>query len=1151
MKKYLVLIIVLNLPLFAFPQVYLGQAARKFISGSELVRYTAKSSNPEYIRYRPEAQPLFSEIHAWMTETFKTSAAMSFVLTGTEKDETGNMHYRYRQTYKGIPIHEAVFIVHVYDGKIQSFNGTVFSNMELSDAFSLSPETALENAMAFVNAQEYKWQRAHEESWLKKISGNPDATFFPEAKKEITFCAQDSLFHACYKFDIYACKPLSRQNVFVDATSGKIIKSLETLHKTDVTGTAVTKYSGTRVITTDSASPGSFRLRETGRGDGIYTYNMQQQTDYNAAVDFTDADNYWNNVNPLYDEAATDAHWGSEMTYDYFMINHGRNSIDGNGFALYSYVHYDQAYNNAFWDGQCMTYGDGDGTDYFPFTALDICGHEITHGLDEFTANLDYSDESGALNEGFSDIFGTAIEFYGKPSMANWTCGEDIGVVLRNLQNPNLTENPDTYLGLHWDIFQEVHQNSTVLSHWYYLVSQGGSGTNDNNDAYSVTGIGMDKASDVSYRMLATYLIPTSDYMDARFYAIVSASDLYGYCSSEVASVTNAMYAVGLGDAYQPVPDIDFTALNTVSCSAPHTVYFENHTINASNFLWNFGDGTTSTLMNPSHTYNAPGTYDVRLRASSTVCGTDSLVQTGFVSIAANNSNYAVIPEHETGQTLTCCTGTLFDSGETGDYANNTDGMITIAPAGASSVVLEFSSFSFESGYDYLYIYDGPGINSPLIGQYDGNTLPNGGTIQSTYGTVTLRQTTDVGLTEPGFELTWHCNLPTAPPIPNFSASEVKTCTGVIHFYDMSFNGPLSWHWDFGDGDTSNLQNPVHAYQANGTYTVSLTTGNNFGDSTKIVTGYIVVQNLPVAPSVNPGYVCDSGIVTLTASGSGQLNWYPTQTGDSVLHSGSTFITPFLDTTTTFYVEQADITPLEYVGKFEKSADATLHNNNNYYLIFDCYTPVILKSVKVYAGDSKDRIIQLRDSTGNVLQSLTTSVPANESRVILNFNVPAGNNLKLTCGTEDPNLYRDQSNINFPYTLPGKISITGTNAPSLRYYYFYDWEVQVRPCISPRVPVEASVVDCSGIVDQEAATSFTVYPNPAENEFFLEFTSRGKEEYLLTVYDLIGKNLLNQRISAKKGLNIHQVDCSIFESGLYIIDFRGNSSNQQQKIIIR
>jgi len=261
---------------------------------------------------------------------------------------------------------------------------------------------------------------------------------------------------------------------------------------------------------------------------------MNEGTSYGNSVDFTDSDNFWNNYNSQMDEIATDAHWGMEMTYDYYWTSFGRNSINDNGFKLKSYVHYDVSYANAFWDGSVMTFGDGSGS-MNPLVALDIVGHEISHGLTSFTANLIYSYESGAMNESFSDIFGTAIEHYAKPSTADWLMGEDIGFTMRSMANPKAYGDPDTYLGVNWYVGSGdnggVHTNSGVLNHWFYLVSEGGNGTNDNNDVYSVTGVGIDTAAAIAYRMLTVYLINTSQHIDARFYAILSAIDLYGPCS--------------------------------------------------------------------------------------------------------------------------------------------------------------------------------------------------------------------------------------------------------------------------------------------------------------------------------------------------------------------------------------------------------------------------------------------------------------------------------------------------------------------------------------------------------------------------------------------------------------------------------------------
>jgi Zn-dependent metalloprotease len=1158
MKKVLTTICLLIISTVLFSQVYEGRNAEKYVKGSMIVRFSGNTENPTYIKLNEASQPNYYDMLTWLAATFNIGGNSGFVLLNKETDDIGFEHFRYQQTYNNVPIREAVFLIHVQHGKILSFNGAICSTPSIQNHLALDEKQALNNALAFVNGSEYMWQNKGNEAWLKEFTGKADATYYPKGIEKIIYNAQEKSFRMAYKFDIYATKPLSRQDVYIDAETGKVLLKLNTLCTGNAHGTAVTKYSGTKPITTDSVSTTSYRLRETGRGDGIGTYNMLQGTDYNSSVDFTDADNYWNNVNTQMDEAAGDAHWGAEMTYDYYFIKHGRNSIDNNGLALKSYVHYDVGYDNAFWDGQKMTYGDGSSSN--PFTALDICGHEITHGLTTYTANLDAANEPGALNEGFSDIFGTAIEFYGKPASANWTCGEDIGYVIRDLANPNNTQNPDTYLGTYWDAAtQEVHKNSTVISHWFYLLCQGGSGTNDIGNAYSVTGIGMTEAADIAYRTLTVYLTSTSTYPDTRFYAILAANDLYGGCTPEVEAVTDAMYAVGIGTAYVAKVVVNFTASNNTSCSAPATVQFVNQSSNATNYIWNFGDGGTSTLSNPSHVYNGLGNYNVKLIGQSTGCGSDSLTQNAFVSIATNNSNYASIPANETGTALNCCTGTLFDSGGTGDYSDNTDGTITIAPTGAALVMLTFTSFNFESGYDYLYIYNGPTTASPLIGQYDGTSLPNGGVIQSTGGAITLRQTTDAGVTASGFQLTWQCSIPSSPPQSNFYASETSTCTGVIHFNDMTVNGPASWLWNFGDGSTSTLQNPVHGYQANGVYTVKLKTSNAFGTDSTIKISYININNLPALPSVTPGIACDSNPVTLSANGSGQLNWYDALTGGTLLHTGSPFVTPDLYTTTTYYVEDKILSPSQYVGKTDNSGSGSNYNNagNVHYEIFNCYSPLTLVSVKVYASGAANRTIQLRDTNQTVLQSASINIPDGQSRITLNFPLPVQNSLQLTC-TGTPNLFRNnQSSVTYPFTLAGLLKITESSASKPpynalgNYYYFYDWEVKEPECTSPRVPVVATINQCNGIGEIDADAYFAIFPNPATDDLFVDFSSKKPQEYTLTLLDVIGKTIYSSSNMAVSGTNHNKISLYNVKPGVYFINLVSSSLNRTEKVVVK
>jgi len=264
-------------------------------------------------------------------------------------------------------------------------------------------------------------------------------------------------------------------------------------------------------------------------------------------------------INFTSNRTAVQAHWGAEQTHKYFSQKHNRNSYNDNGGIIRSYVSYDSNYVNAFWDGSRMTYGDGDGVDFGPLVALDIVGHEIGHGVTEYSAGLVYSYQSGALNESFSDIFGESIEAFATGNN-DWLMGDEIGAggsggALRSISNPNAFGQPDTYLGSNWYSGSGdnggVHYNSGVQNFWFYLLSTGGSGTNDNGDSYNITNIGMEKAAAVAYRNLTTYLSSNSQYDDARAGAIQSAIDLYGAGSTEEIAVTNAWYAVGVGAAYQ------------------------------------------------------------------------------------------------------------------------------------------------------------------------------------------------------------------------------------------------------------------------------------------------------------------------------------------------------------------------------------------------------------------------------------------------------------------------------------------------------------------------------------------------------------------------------------------------------------------------
>ena len=620
-------------------QIAFSTGAITNIPGAQKLIPGKVSDVPKYVRLDESKAVSLTQFPMWASTYFGLSNDYDFSLINSSADKIGFVHYRYQQTYKGIPVEGTMYILHTKNGKVVSMNGELLNSISSVTSATVNEQLALSGALADINASVYKWQVPSEENHLKAKMKNQAATYFP--KGELVFVApfgklnSDNL-RLAWKFDVYAVEPLSRNYIYVDATTGEVIKKNNRIHTSDANGTAVTAYSGNRTIVTDSTGT-NYRLHETGRGGGIITKNMLTGTNYANAVDFTDADNYWNNVNAQLDQYATDAHWGAEMTYDYYLIRHNRHSVDDADFGLESYVHYNVGYNNAFWDGQVMTYGDGSGG-YDPFTGLDITGHEITHGVTTFSSNLDYQDEPGALNESFSDIFGTAIEFFARPTNANWLLGSDIGVTIRNMSNPNSVGDPDTYMGNNWYTGAAdnggVHTNSNVQNYWFYLLSQGGSGTNDNADVYNVTGIGIVDAAAIAYRNNCFYLTNTSDYADSRFYSIQAAIDLFGACTQQVISTTNAWYAVGVGGQFTFGVTANFTVDQTTSCSVPFTVNFTNQSTNAGTFVWDFGDANTSTQNNPSHTYTNYGVYTVTLHADGGACGSDSIVQTALINLA-------------------------------------------------------------------------------------------------------------------------------------------------------------------------------------------------------------------------------------------------------------------------------------------------------------------------------------------------------------------------------------------------------------------------------------------------------------------------------------------------------------------------------------
>lgn len=548
-----------------------------------------ESGNIRLVRFKSNNDRKFASGSDFLKTVLSANPGDEFRLVKSTADKLGMTHQRYQQYYKGIKVEHAEYLVHIKNGTVQTINGD-FKDVNTSVQPTINEQSAVAQALLFVQAKKYKWEDPALEEFIKRKTNIPTATYFPKGELVIVkdLLKKSKRLKLAWKFTISSSLPSYEQFIYVDATTGDVINNEPLIYDTNVACTASTLYTGSVGITGDTFS-GGVRLQENRNGVVAITQSLGGTANYANAIDLVNNTNSWagswSGINQ--DRAALDAHWGAEMVLDYFRITFNRNSIDDNGLTVTSYIH-NSVGNNAYWDGtnNVMNYGDGDGTNFRPFVALDVCAHEFGHGINNYTANLAYiADECGALNEGFSDIWAACVEHYAAPNKQNWLMGEEIRITSpgynRSLSNPNSSVSGngsvDTYHGTNWysgsNISSYTHGNMSVLSHWFYLISEGGSGVNDISNSFIVNSIGIAAAAQIAYRMQSVYLHSNSTFMDAREASIQSAIDIFGSGTCEEIAVTNGWYAVGVGDPY-------FTTTNSISGAAA-ICSSENYTINS------------------------------------------------------------------------------------------------------------------------------------------------------------------------------------------------------------------------------------------------------------------------------------------------------------------------------------------------------------------------------------------------------------------------------------------------------------------------------------------------------------------------------------------------------------------------------------------
>jgi len=476
-----------------------------------------------------------------------------FSIRSLHVDNNNRTHVRMEQLYRGVPVYGAEVMVHL-GREEDSFNGQyriIREDLEVTPAFSQS--SAIQRATAHLN----KGRNLRELSAFEK-----QLVMYDKPQAELCIYQDKGIVTSdVLAYHVTVCPTVSqRWEYFIDAATGAVLHHYENICSADgprtatgadlngVTRTVQTYQLGSNYIMLDISramyKPAQSTLPDDPVG-GIITVDMNNTFGDDQTIRrVVSANNQWTSPSAV---RALSAHYNAGLAYEYFLAKHGRQSIDGVGGTIISIVNVPDddggGLDNAFWNGKAMFYGNGDVALKPTSAGIDVAGHEMTHGVVQTTANLEYQGESGAINESMADIFGAMIDPDG-----DWLIGEDVVRIsaypsgaMRSLSDPH---NGATQFGMPG--FQPKH------------VDEQYTGKGDNGGVHSnsgipnfafykyATAITRTKAAAVFYKALADYLTKSSQFIDLRLAVVKAATDLYGAGSAEVVQAGIAFDEVGI-----------------------------------------------------------------------------------------------------------------------------------------------------------------------------------------------------------------------------------------------------------------------------------------------------------------------------------------------------------------------------------------------------------------------------------------------------------------------------------------------------------------------------------------------------------------------------------------------------------------------------
>lgn len=457
-------------------------------------------------------------------------AETEFSEISSKNDNLGFKHIKTQQMVNGIPVYGNEYIVHFNNSsEVYAVNGSFDAAARKAKPDKtkfIKPDKAIDIAKSQVHFDSLEMD-PNAKLYLYNIGSD----YIPVYEVRLNFIYPEP----------------GDWHIFINAVNGNIV------HKYNRVASAVSVTGSGKGVLGDTKTLNLTQVTATSRKTTSVQYQMIDSTRPAVISTYTAKNGtrtpgslVYSTTNVINDPAAVDAHYYAGVVYDYYKSKFGRNGIDDKNMAMRSTVHYSRNYVNAFWSGTQMVYGDGDGVQSVALSGgLDVIGHEMTHGVDDYEANLIYENQSGALNESLSDTFGTFIEFYAQSNKSDWLIGEDIwtpkvsGDALRSMSDPTKYGDPDNMSSYVYAPNTQagdwggVHTNSGIPNKACYLTAANGA-------------VGISKAENIYYRALCYYLTSSSDFHAARVALATAAADIYGAGSSEVTAVNTAWSAVGV-----------------------------------------------------------------------------------------------------------------------------------------------------------------------------------------------------------------------------------------------------------------------------------------------------------------------------------------------------------------------------------------------------------------------------------------------------------------------------------------------------------------------------------------------------------------------------------------------------------------------------